>query len=58
MSNLGQRAREKGEAAGKEIEKLATIKRMYRKGYSIEMIADASDTTPEEEERAMAAPEL
>ena len=33
---------------GIENEKVATIKRMYRKGYSIEMIADASDKTPEE----------
>ena len=58
MSNLGQRAREKGEAAGKEIEKLATIKRMYRKGYSIEMIADASDKTPEEVEEILRGEEL
>lgn len=62
MSNLGQRVWEKGEAVGKEIgqeigekigmeaEKIATIKRLYRKGYSIEIIVDASDKTPMEVE--------
>ena len=54
MSNLGHGFWEKGEAAGKEGEKIATIKRMYRKGYSIEMIADASDKTPEEVEAVLA----
>ena len=74
MSNLGQGVWEKGEAAGREIgqeigekigekngmeaEKIATIKRMYRKGYSIEMIADASDKTPEEVEAILSGKEL
>ena len=44
MSNLGQGVWEKG----KEAEKIATIKRMYREGYSIEMMLDASDKTPKE----------
>lgn len=66
MCNLGQGVWEKGEAAGREIgqeigmeaEKIATIKRMYRKGYSIEMIADASDKTPEEVEAILSGKEL
>ena len=62
MSNLGQGVWEKGEAAGKEIgienEKVATIKRMYRKGYSIKMIADASDKTPEEVDAILSGKEL
>ena len=62
MCNLGQGVWEKGEAAGREIgienEKVATIKRMYRKGYSIEMIADASDKTPEEVEAILSGKEL
>ena len=62
MSNLGRRVWEKGEAAGREIgienEKIATIKRMYRKGYSIEMIADVSDKTPEEVEAILSGKEL
>ena len=57
MSNLGQGVWEKGETAGKEIgienEKVATIKRMYRKGYSIEMMVDASDKTQEEVEEIL-----
>ena len=44
MSNLGQGVWEKG----KEAEKIASIKRMYREGYSIEMMVDASDKTPKE----------
>ena len=74
MSNLGQGVWEKGEAAGREIgkeigekigekngieaEKTATIKRMYQKGYSIEMIADASDKTLEEVEVILAGRKL
>ena len=58
MCNLGHGVWEKGEAAGKEVEKIATIKRMYRKGYSIEMIADASDKTPEEVEAILSGKEL
>ena len=66
MSNLGQGVWEKGEAAGREIgkeigievEKRATIKRMYRKGYSVEMIADASDKTPKEVEAILSGKEL
>ena len=44
MSNLGQGVWEKGKVS----EKVATIKRMYREGYSIEMMVDASDKTPKE----------
>ena len=66
MSNLGRGVWEKGEAAGREIgqeigievEKRATIKRMYRKGYSVEMIADASDKTPKEVEAILSVKEL
>ena len=58
MCNLGQGVWERGEAVGKEAEKIATIKRMYRKGYSIEMIADASDKTPEEVETILSEKEL
>lgn len=70
MSNLGRGVWEKGETAGREIgqkigekngieaEKTATIKRMYRKGYSLEMIADASDKTPEEVEAVLAGRKL
>ena len=54
MSNLGQGVWEKG----KEAEKIATIKRMYRKGYSIEMIADTSDKTSEEVEAILMEQEL
>ena len=46
---LGQGIRERGEAVGKEAKKIATIKRMHQKGYSIEMIADTSDKTEEVE---------
>lgn len=48
MSNLGQGVWEKGKAVGKEAEKIATVKGMCRKGYSVEMMVDASDKTPEE----------
>lgn len=74
MCTLGHGVWEKGEAAGREIgqeigekigekngieaEKIATIKRMYRKGYSLEMIADASDKTPEEVEAILSGKEL
>ena len=54
MSNLGQGVWEKG----KEAEKIATIKRMYQKGYSIEMMADASNKTPEEVEAILSGKEL
>lgn len=66
MCNLGQGVWEKGEAAGREIgqkigmetEKTATIKRMFQKGYSIEMIADACDKLPEEVEAILSGKEL
>lgn len=62
MSNLGQEIWEKGGAAGREIgvenEKVATIKRLYRKGYSIEIIADASGKAPEEVEAILTGQEL
>ena len=54
MSNLERGVWEKG----KEAEKTATIKRMYQKGYSIEMIADASDKMPEEVEAVLAGQKL
>ena len=58
MSNLGQEVWEKGKAVGKEAEKIATIKRMYQKGYSIETMADASNKTPEEVEAILSGKEL
>ena len=54
MSNLGQGVWEKG----KEAEKIATIKRMCQKGYSIEMMVDASDKTLEEVEAILSGKEL
>ena len=54
MSNLGRTVWEKG----KEAEKTATIERMYQKGYSLEMIADASDKTPEEVETVLTGRKL
>ena len=54
MSNLGRGVWEKG----KEAEKTATIERMYQKGYSLEMIADASDKTPKEVETVLTGRKL
>ena len=54
MSNLGQGVWEKG----KEAEKIATVKRMCQKGYSIEMIVDASNKTPEEVEAILTGKDL
>ena len=58
IGNLGQGIRERGEAVGKEAKKIATIKRMNQKGYSIEMIADTSDKTSEEVEAILKEQEL
>ncbi len=58
IGNLGQGIRERGEAVGKEAKKIATIKRMHQKGYSIEMIADTSDKTSEEVEAILMEQEL
>ena len=54
MSSLGRGVWEKG----KEAEKTAAVERMYQKGYSLEMIADASDKTPEEVETVLTGRKL
>ena len=48
MCNLGEGIREKAEARGKAIGEAKVILGMYRKGYSLEQIADVAEKSVEE----------
>ena len=48
MCNLGEGIREKAEARGKAIGEAKVILGMYRKGYSLEQIADVAEKNVEE----------
>ena len=50
MCNLSQGILEKGEARGEARGEASIILKMYKKGYTVEQIADVADKTVEEVE--------